>query len=89
MTDIVISGDVAERLIEAAEQENTPINDLLRSMLDERIIRRHQANKLDDGNKKMLEFLGAFDDDVPDIDTNVRETLDEYYRKKFSNADTD
>jgi hypothetical protein len=89
MADLLIPSDIAERLLEVAQQENTPVNDLLRSMLDEHVIRNQHVRESENGNKKMLEFLGAFDDDVPDIDSNVRETLDEYYRKKFSNTDTD
>lgn len=88
MADLLISDDVAERLLEVAQQENRPVNELLRSMLDEHVAHSEQPVSTVPTNK-MAEFLGAFDDDVPDISSNVRETLDEYYRKKYGTPNTD
>jgi hypothetical protein len=78
MADLIIRDDVVEDLHRIAEQENRSVEDVLRTMIDSYSATHAQRDPLDD-------FIGAFDDDVPDLSSNVRETMEDYYRKKYGN----
>jgi len=82
MTDLVIHDDIAEDLRRISDQEKRPIEDVLRSMID----LYKTASDATDSHDPLDDFIGAFDDDVPDISSTVRETLEGYYRKKYGNS---
>ncbi|GEM_PF-5407659 len=49
------------------------------------MIDQHKAaSRTSEAHDPLDDFIGAFDDDVPDISSTVRETLDGYYRKNMA-----
>jgi hypothetical protein len=79
MTDIVIHGDVAQELQRISEREKRPVDDVVRSMIERYGAQTDTSDKEDALNA----FIGAFDDDVTDLSSTVRETMEDYYRKKY------
>jgi len=69
--------DLAKRLQEIAARENRPVEDLLKTLLDQYTRKRDAFLAMD----------GMFDDDITDMSSSVRETLSSYYQKR--NEDTD
>lgn len=73
MSQLVIEHDLAERLQAIARRENRPVEDVLASLLDLYTAQSDSLAAMD----------GMFDDDVADLSTTVRETMDTYYQKKY------
>jgi hypothetical protein len=76
MSQVVIEHDLAERLQEIARRENRPVEAVLASLLDLYAAQSGALEALD----------GAFDDDVTDLSTTVRETMSGYYEKKYGRS---
>lgn len=73
MTKLVIQDDLAERLRDIARRENRLVEEVLSDLLE-----------LYDKSLDALEAMdGAFEDEVTDLSTTVRETMSEYYQKKY------
>ena len=83
MVDLTIDDDIAERLRRIAEQENRPMGAVLRSLLD---LYPTLPDQPPPEHDPLDDFIGAFDDDVPDISSTVRETMEAYYRQKYGNS---
>jgi len=79
MADLIIRDDVAEDLRRIAEQENRSIEDVLRSMINSYKPTSSRRDAIED-------FIGVFDDDVTDLSSTVRETMEDYYRKKYGDS---
>lgn len=77
MSQVLIEHELAERLQEIARRENRPVEEILASLLD---LYTAQAESLD-----LMD--GAFDDDVTDLSTTVRDTMSRYYQKKHGRPD--
>ncbi len=74
MTKLIIQDDLAERLRELARRENRQVEDVLSDLLE-----------LYDKSLDALEAMdGAFEDEVTDLSTTVRESMDEHYRKNLA-----
>ncbi len=73
MSQLIIESDLAERLQDLARRENRPVEAVLASLLDLYTAQSDALAAMD----------GAFDDDVTDLSTTVRETMDTYYQKKY------
>jgi hypothetical protein len=76
MSQVVIENDLAERLQEIALRENRPIEEILTSLLD---LYAAQTDAL-------VAMDGTFDDEVTDLSSTVRETMDSYYQKKYGRS---
>jgi hypothetical protein len=76
MSQVVIENDLAERLQEIARRENRPIEEILTSLLD---LYAAQTDAL-------VAMDGTFDDEVTDLSSTVRETMDSYYQKKYGRS---
>lgn len=63
---------LAKRLQELAARENRPLDAVLQTLLDQYLSR----------GAALEEMNGMFNDDISDLSTSVRETLDSYYRKR-------
>lgn len=78
MTDLSIRDDLVQRLREIAQREQRSIDDVLGEMIE------HYGDVSNVPEPDPIEaFLGAFDNDVTDLSTTVRETMQAYYRKKY------
>ncbi|MCC7451263.1 MAG: hypothetical protein IT324_27890 [Anaerolineae bacterium] len=85
MTNLIVDDELAKRLEAIADRERRPLNDVLRSMAD-----RYEALPpiVDEPSDEALESMaGMIDSDLTDLSTTVRETMQEYYRKKYGNPD--
>jgi hypothetical protein len=78
MAEIIIDNKLAERLKAIADDEKRAVDDVLTDLLQlyEHQTKNAQIDPLD-------AMQGAFDDDVNDLSTSVRETMTDYYRQKY------
>ncbi len=68
---------LVQRLQTLAARENRPIEELLQTLLDQ------YTSRID----AMEAMNGMFDDDISDLSTSVRETMNTYYRKRDDSSD--
>ena len=68
---------LVERLRAMAARENRPIEELLHALLDQYTRRREAFEAM----------AGMFDDDITNLSTSVRETIDTYYRQQDDRSD--
>lgn len=84
MVELVIQKELAERLQAIAQRENRPLEAVLQSLLE-------LYESLPNHPKELIDPLDALvdslDTDLTDLSTTVRETMTEYYRKKYGNPD--
>lgn len=80
MADLTISGEIARRLREIAEQENRSVEDVLRSMLASYEAKSVKRDPLQD-------FLDVFSGKDLDTAKMVRTTAENHYRKKYGDSD--
>ncbi len=82
MIDLVVHGDVAEELKRISEQEQRPVEAVLRSLLDQYNV----VTDSDVDSDPLDAFIGMIDDDITDLSSTVRETMEDYYRKKYGDS---
>ena len=70
MTQVIIEDELAERLQEIAQHENRPVQEVLVSLLELYTARAAALDEMD----------GMFDDDVSDLSTTVRATLNVFFK---------
>ncbi|MBW7959859.1 MAG: hypothetical protein H3C69_09915 [Candidatus Promineofilum sp.] len=80
MADLTITGEIARRLREIAEQEQRPVEDVLRAMLANYEAKSAKRDPLQD-------FVDAFSGKDLDISKMVRSTAENHYRKKYGDSD--
>lgn len=79
MTVLTIPDELAKRLEAIAEREQRAVADVLADLVS-----RYMSNQ--ESEDALMAMDGMFDDDVTDLSSTVRETLDEYYRKKYGSS---
>jgi len=98
MTNLIVDDELAKRLAAIADRERRPLNDVLRAMADDYETLHHvplndkpneeqPASLREEAIEELRSMAGMFDDDITDLSTTVRETLHEYFRKKYDNPD--
>jgi hypothetical protein len=90
MTTLIIEDELAAQLNEIAADENRPVTDVLRSLLELYSALPKNSEFLSPSltaNEALAAMDGMFDDDVTDLSTSVRETMSAYYQKKYGNSD--
>ena len=80
MIDLVVHGDVAEELKRISEQEQRPVEAVLRSLLD----RYNVATDSDVEGDPLDAFIGMIDADVTDLSSTVHETMEDFHRKNMA-----
>jgi hypothetical protein len=80
MTDVIIAGDIAQRLREIAEKEQRSVEDVLRSMLASYDAQTAKPDPLQD-------FLDVFSGKDLDLSKFVKATSENHYRKKYGDSD--
>jgi hypothetical protein len=81
-TNVTLPDELARRLEEIARRENRPLAEVIASMVEQYAV--PPAEEMDDF---VDPIIGIFDDDVTDLSTTVRETMDDYWRKKYGGTD--
>jgi hypothetical protein len=77
MADLIVRDDLAKRLREIAQQEQRSVDEILGEMID-----HYSDLGSASANEPLEAFIGAFDDEVADLSTTVRQTMQDYYRRK-------
>lgn len=84
MATVYLPEELLRKLKAIARQENRPVPEVLSDMVEEYQTKTAQTS----GNTDPLEkIIGIFDDDITDLSMTVRETLQEYFRKKYGSTD--
>ncbi len=81
-TNVTLPDELARRLEDIARRENRPLAEVIASMVE-----RYPAPVVEDIQDIDDPIIGIFDDDVTDMSTTVRETMDDYWRKKYGRPD--
>lgn len=87
MTELLIAPELAQQLEEIAGREQLTVTDLLRTMIEVYETRPTDADDEAVQDDPLENFIGAFHDDVTDLSTTVRETMDAFYREKYGRPD--
>ncbi|MBI1257298.1 MAG: hypothetical protein GC204_07495 [Chloroflexi bacterium] len=82
MADLMIDDELLQRLQDIAKEENRPVNEVLRSMVEQYPEKPFAAVSAE----ALLAMDGMFDDDVTDMSVTIRETMKDYYRKKYDDS---
>lgn len=83
MTTLKFPDDLAKRLEDFARRENRSVADVVASWLDEHAPEDTEPKKAPNWDL----ILGVYDDDVTDMSTTVRETLQKYFQEKYGDPD--
>lgn len=78
MAELMIAPEVAQQLEDIAERERRTITDLLRTMIEVYETRPNEAEGDAMQDDPLENFIGAFHDEVTDLSTTVRETMDAF-----------
>jgi hypothetical protein len=81
-TNVTLPDELAQRLAEIARREKRPLAEVIASMVE-----RYPVPPAEDIENFVDPIIGIFDDDVTDMSTTVRETMDAYWRKKHDPTD--
>ena len=79
MTDIPLPDDLAAQLEAIARRENRSLADLVALMVEQYKLTTDQDNI--DAQHPLDAFTGIYDDDITNMSTSVRETIQEHFRK--------
>jgi len=82
MVNITLPDHVAQQLEEIARHENRPVAEVIEKMLQQ-----YSPAQSDERAPDWDSIVGIYDDDVTDMSTSVRETLQAYFQKKYANPD--
>jgi hypothetical protein len=96
MSDATIDEKLVQRLQKIAERESRSVNEVVSSMIDKYKVEapasepKHKSKYPDwlprtadsPDYDPLDDFIGMIDADITDASTTVRETMEEYYRKK-------
>lgn len=85
MADLTIRDDVAQRLREIAQREKRSVEEVLNEMIERYGDTGHAPESA--SSDPIEAFIGAFDNDISDLSTTVRETMQTYYRRKYGRTD--
>jgi hypothetical protein len=83
MINIPLPDEIAQRLEEIARQQNRSVADVLAAWLEEH---QDEAEK-PKGIPNWDLILGIGDENVTDMSTTVRETLQKYFQEKYGDPD--
>ncbi len=74
-TDVTLPDELARRLEAIAQQEHRSVAEVLIALLE-----KYPAPVMEDTGEVDDPIIGIFDDDVTDMSTTVRKTMDAYWR---------
>jgi hypothetical protein len=76
VTVLNIPDDLVKRLQTIAQNENRPVDAVLSDLID-----------LYTARDPLMMMDGMFDDDLTDLSTTVRETMETFYKNKYGRSD--
>lgn len=84
-----IRPDLADQLQEIADREHRTIDDVLQDLLaNYQPTPIEESIRLPDPDIDPFDAMcGMFDDPITDLSETVRETMEEFYRKRFASPD--
>ena len=84
MVNISLPDDVAQALTELADQEQKPITDIIIEMVN-----RYKSTDAEsvEYDKALEVIIGIFDDDITDLSSTTRETLQQLIQEKYGRSD--
>jgi hypothetical protein len=83
MTELMVGEELARRWQQQATAEKRSVEALLRSMLD---IHTTLPMLPEQERAAFAAMEGMFDDEVNDLSTSVRQTMSDFYKKKYGNS---
>lgn len=84
MVNIVIPDELAEQLEIVARRENRPVAKVIETMLEQ--YETHIQSEAEEPHP-LDAFIGIYDDDITDMSTTVRETIQEHFQRKNERSD--
>lgn len=84
MITVILPDDVAHQIEEVAKIEKRPIEVVLASMVKQYT---PQPYSQEESDAAFESIFGIYDDDVTDMSTTVRETLQKHFQEKYDNSD--
>ncbi len=84
MVNISLPDDVAQALTELAETQHRPIADVVAEMLN---LYKHEEIQQSLPDSAFESIIGVFDDDITDLSTTTRETLQQVIQDKYGRSD--
>ncbi|GIK66877.1 MAG: hypothetical protein BroJett018_46710 [Chloroflexota bacterium] len=81
MTNLAIPDDLAEKIQAIAQHENLSIAEFLAGLIKNYSVLSQEQQRR---NEALLASVGMFDDDITDLSSTVRETMDEFWRKRHT-----
>jgi hypothetical protein len=84
MINISLPDDIAKRLEEIARREKRPVADVIATWIEQ-----EEADKADQPTEydPIESIIGIYDDNITDMSTTVRETLQKHFQEKYGNPD--
>jgi len=83
MATITLPEELAQRIEEIAQQEHRPVEEVVASMVE----KYTPETSIEEKGPDWSMILGIGDEDVTDMSTTVRETLQKYYQEKYGRPD--
>lgn len=83
MANLLLPEQLVHKLEDIARQENREVVDVLTSMIEKYTPETPEEEKGPDWSV----ILGIGDEDITDMSTTVRETLQKYYQEKYGRPD--
>jgi hypothetical protein len=75
MENLLLPEQLVQKLQDIARRENRPVEAVVASMVENYEPQNDDTDPID-------AIVGVFDDDITDLSTTVRETIQEYFRRK-------
>ena len=83
MVTVQLDDKIARRLREIAEKEHRSVDEVLSALLDRYVEPITPAERAE----RLIAISGMLDDPVTDLSSTVRETMKEYYQKRYGDSD--
>jgi hypothetical protein len=80
MMNITLPKELAEQLEAITMRENRPVEDVVASMIEQY---EPHAPSQEESDAAFEALVGIYDDDITDMSTTVRETLNRYFQDKY------
>jgi metal-responsive CopG/Arc/MetJ family transcriptional regulator len=84
MVNITLPDHLAAQLEEIAQREKRSVTDIVVSMIEQY---EPKPVSQEESDTAFDSIFGIYDDDVTDMSTSVRETLKDYFEKKYGRPD--
>lgn len=84
MENLLLPEHLIQKLEDIARQENRNVVEIITTMIEKYEQKTPSQQESDNAFKAIF---GIYDDDITDMSTTVRETLQKYYQEKYGRPD--